>query len=578
MDEKIDSGDLPLLSVNNLVISFAQEDGVKRVIDQVNFELYKGEILGIVGESGSGKTLSCLSIMQLLPPGAIIEAGQILFRDQSLIDLLQSSEEKLQSIRGNRISMVFQEPMSALNPSHRCGKQVAEIISLHHPEKSEAQIKADVLALFQKVNLPDVERIYKSYIHQLSGGQLQRVMIAMAIANKPAIIIADEPTTALDVTVQESILDLLLTLKEDFNCSIIFISHDLGVIKKIANRIVVMQKGKVVEEGLTKNVFENAQHLYTKALIACRPPLDYRLSRLPIVQDFINVSESEHAQITQHLKVTDGTFNARLADLQKADVLLEVQNLSKYYPAQKSFWGKALSYTKAVDEVSFTMKKGETLGLVGESGCGKSTLGRAILRLISPTAGKVVFEGKDVFGFSNEEMRKMRKHMQIIFQDPYSSLNPRMKIGEAIKEPMIIHHLYESNEIRTEKVMELLDVVGLSRDHYNRYPHQFSGGQRQRINIARTLSLNPKFIVCDESVSALDVSVQAQVLNLLMDLKAQFDLTYLFISHDISVVKHISDNIMVMEKGKIVEKGNSEEVYRQPQNAYTKRLIEAVPK
>ena len=578
MDEKIDSGDLPLLSVNNLVISFAQEDGVKRVIDQVNFELYKGEILGIVGESGSGKTLSCLSIMQLLPPGAIIEAGQILFRDQSLIDLLQSSEEKLQSIRGNRISMVFQEPMSALNPSHRCGKQVAEIISLHHPEKSEAQIKADVLALFQKVKLPDVERIYKSYIHQLSGGQLQRVMIAMAIANKPAIIIADEPTTALDVTVQESILDLLLTLKEDFNCSIIFISHDLGVIKKIANRIVVMQKGKVVEEGLTKNVFENAQHLYTKALIACRPPLDYRLSRLPIVQDFINVSESEHAQITQHLKVTDGTFNARLADLKKADVLLEVQNLSKYYPAQKSFWGKALSYTKAVDEVSFTMKKGETLGLVGESGCGKSTLGRAILRLISPTAGKVVFEGKDVFGFSNEEMRKMRKHMQIIFQDPYSSLNPRMKIGEAIKEPMIIHHLYESNEKRTEKVMELLDVVGLSRDHYNRYPHQFSGGQRQRINIARTLSLNPKFIVCDESVSALDVSVQAQVLNLLMDLKAQFDLTYLFISHDISVVKHISDNIMVMEKGKIVEKGNSEEVYRQPQNAYTKRLIEAVPK
>ena len=578
MDEKIDSGDLPLLSVNNLVISFAQEDGIKRVIDQVNFELYKGEILGIVGESGSGKTLSCLSIMQLLPPGAIIEAGQILFRDQSLIDLLQSSEEKLQSIRGNRISMVFQEPMSALNPSHRCGKQVAEIISLHHPEKSEAQIKADVLALFQKVKLPDVERIYKSYIHQLSGGQLQRVMIAMAIANKPAIIIADEPTTALDVTVQESILDLLLTLKEDFNCSIIFISHDLGVIKKIANRIVVMQKGKVVEEGLTKNVFENAQHLYTKALIACRPPLDYRLSRLPIVQDFINVPESEHAQITQHLKVTDATFNARLADLQKADVLLEVQNLSKYYPAQKSFWGKALSYTKAVDEVSFTMKKGETLGLVGESGCGKSTLGRAILRLISPTAGKVVFEGKDVFGFSNEEMRKMRKHMQIIFQDPYSSLNPRMKIGEAIKEPMIIHHLYESNEIRTEKVMELLDVVGLSRDHYNRYPHQFSGGQRQRINIARTLSLNPRFIVCDESVSALDVSVQAQVLNLLMDLKAQFDLTYLFISHDISVVKHISDNIMVMEKGKIVEKGNSEEVYRQPQNAYTKRLIEAVPK
>ena len=578
MDEKIDSGDLPLLSVNNLVISFAQEDGIKRVIDQVNFELYKGEILGIVGESGSGKTLSCLSIMQLLPPGAIIEAGQILFRDQSLIDLLQSSEEKLQSIRGNRISMVFQEPMSALNPSHRCGKQVAEIISLHHPEKSEAQIKDDVLALFQKVKLPDVERIYKSYIHQLSGGQLQRVMIAMAIANKPAIIIADEPTTALDVTVQESILDLLLTLKEDFNCSIIFISHDLGVIKKIANRIVVMQKGKVVEEGLTKNVFENAQHLYTKALIACRPPLDYRLSRLPIVQDFINVSESEHAQITQHLKVSDETFNARLADLKKADVLLEVQNLSKYYPAQKSFWGKALSYTKAVDEVSFTMKKGETLGLVGESGCGKSTLGRAILRLISPTAGKVVFEGKDVFGFSNEEMRKMRKHMQIIFQDPYSSLNPRMKIGEAIKEPMIIHHLYESNEIRTEKVMELLDVVGLSRDHYNRYPHQFSGGQRQRINIARTLSLNPKFIVCDESVSALDVSVQAQVLNLLMDLKAQFDLTYLFISHDISVVKHISDNIMVMEKGKIVEKGNSEEVYRQPQNAYTKRLIEAVPK
>ena len=578
MNKESSSENLPILSIQNLSLSFMQEGDPKRVIDHVSFELYKGEILGVVGESGSGKTLSCLSIMQLLPPSAIVESGQILYRDNNMVkDLLVMNEKQLQHVRGNRISMVFQEPMSSLNPSHKCGKQVAEIISQHYPQKSRAAVESEVLSLFKKVKLPDVERIYNSYIHQLSGGQLQRVMIAMAIANKPSIIIADEPTTALDVTVQQSILDLLIELKEDFDCSIIFISHDLGVIKKIANRVVVMQKGNVVEEGQVSQVFNFPKHLYTKALIACRPPLDHRLMRLPTVQDYIASPEGMHGNVIQSQIISKADFLHRIEALTHRDTILDVQHLSKYYPSKKSFWGKTLSYTKAVDDVSFTIKKGETLGLVGESGCGKSTLGKTILRLINPTSGSVFFEGKDIATLSQKEMRKMRRNMQIIFQDPYSSLNPRMKIGDAIKEPMIIHKLYDSEKQRMEKVFELLEVVGLSADHYNRYPHQFSGGQRQRINIARTLSLQPKFIVCDESVSALDVSVQAQVLNLLMDLKNQFGLTYLFISHDISVVKHISDHIMVMEKGCIVERGNSEDIYQNPQHDYTKKLISAVP-
>ena len=571
---------LPLLSISQLSLEFRQEDGsYRRVVNKASFDVFPGEVVGVVGESGSGKTLTCLSIMQLLPPSCKIESGTILFRGHgNVMDLTKQDETVLQKIRGNKISMIFQEPMSSLNPGQKCGHQVEEIIKIHHSDLTKAQIKKQVLDLFRKVKLPEVERIYKSYVHQLSGGQLQRVMIAMAVANKPALIIADEPTTALDVTVQESILDLLLELRKEDDCSIIFISHDLGVIKKIANRIVVMQKGNIVEEGPSETVFNNPEHLYTKALIACRPSLDVRLKRLPTVRDFIDAGENAAFDFRSKYKISDHDYASRMDVLDHREAILTVENLSKWYPKKKSFFGTVLEKTMAVNDVSFVIRKGETLGLVGESGCGKSTLGKTILRLIPPYSGKVVYNGIDVFSLGDEKMRKMRRHMQIIFQDPYSSLNPRMRIGEAIKEPMVVHKLYSSDEERKEKVMELLEIVGMAREHYYRYPHQFSGGQRQRINIARTLSLQPDFIVCDESVSALDVSVQAQVLNLLMDLKERFGLSYLFISHDISVIKHISDRIMVMEKGVIVETGDSETVFHHPQHPYTKRLIAAVPK
>ena len=575
----IEDQSLPLLSISKLSLEFRQEDGsYRRVVNEASFDVYRGEVLGVVGESGSGKTLTCLSIMQLLPPAGKIQNGSILFRGNGPVtDLVKLDEDRLQKIRGKQISMIFQEPMSSLNPGQKCGHQVGEMIQIHHPSLSKAQVKVQVLDLFRKVKLTEVDRIYASYVHQLSGGQLQRVMIAMAVANKPALIIADEPTTALDVTVQQSILDLLLELKQEFGCSIIFISHDLGVIKKIANRVVVMQKGNVVETGPVEQVFYHPEHLYTKALIACRPPLDVRLKRLPTVRDFIDAGEEQNTDFKNKYAISTKEYQERQAILQTREDILTVQDLTKWYPKKKSFFGTVLEKTMAVNEVSFSLKKGETLGLVGESGCGKSTLGKTILRLIPPSAGKVIYNGNDIFDLSDEKMRRMRRHMQIIFQDPYSALNPRMRIGDAIKEPMVVHKLYQGDEERKERVMELLDIVGMAREHYDRYPHQFSGGQRQRINIARTLSLQPDFIVCDESVSALDVSVQAQVLNLLMDLKERFGLSYLFISHDISVIKHISDRIMVMEKGIIVETGDAEQVYHDPQNEYTKRLISAVP-
>jgi peptide/nickel transport system ATP-binding protein len=568
---------LPLLQVKNLTICFPTEDGMSKVIDNVSFEVKQGEILGIVGESGSGKTLSSLAIMRLLPSNAQITNGFIHFRHEEVCNILDLSEKSIQKLRGNSMSMIFQEPMSSLNPSMRCGVQVAEIIKIHHPDRTDEAIKNEVLALFEKVKLPDSQRAYQSYIHQLSGGQLQRVMIAMAIANKPKLIIADEPTTALDVTVQKSVLELLLDLKKEFDCSIIFISHDLGVIKNIADRVVVMQKGIVVETGNVHTIFNKPSNIYTKGLIACRPPLSKRYRRLPTVGDFLKFPEKEHVSLMDKMVMPLSEFKERLMVLQERPNLLEVKNLKKYYPAKKSFFGKVLSYTKAVDDVSFTIKEGETLGLVGESGCGKSTLGKTLLRLIEPTSGNVLFDKKDISKLDQESLRKLRKDFQIIFQDPYSSLNPRMRIGDAIKEPMDIHKVLNSANDRINHVKELLEIVGMNPDHYNRYPHQFSGGQRQRINIARTLSLKPKFIVCDESVSALDVSVQAQVLNLLSDLKARFGLSYLFISHDISVVKHISDRIIVMKNGVIVEEGDAEQIVNDPQHLYTKALIEAIP-
>lgn len=568
----------PLLSIHNLTMSFAHEGQKNTVLHDISLEVGRGEVLGIVGESGSGKTLLSLATMQLLPNGAIIDKGQILFRHNGLTDILKCDEKRLQRIRGREISMIFQEPMSSLNPTHKCGRQVEEIIKQHYPEKTKESIKSEVLALFQKVKLPDIERLYNSYIHQLSGGQLQRIMIAIAIANKPSLIIADEPTTALDVTVQQSIIELLIDLKNEFGCSIIFISHDLGVIKKIADRVVVLQKGILVEQGSTYQVFHQPKHLYTQGLIACRPPLDHRMKRLPTVKDFISTPEEDQAEMLANMRMSEEEYIAKSKAVNDSKVLLKATNICKYFPSKKNLFGKVLQYTKAVDNVSFQIREGETLGLVGESGCGKSTLGRTILKLIEPTSGIVDFNGRDVFTMGNQDLKRMRKDFQIIFQDPYSSLNPKMKIGDAIMEPMTIHNIFNSKAQRKEKVVELLEIVGMNADHHGRYPHQFSGGQRQRINIARTLSLNPKFIVCDESVSALDVSVQAQVLNLLSDLKMKFGLSYLFISHDISVIKHISDNVIVMKSGVIVEQGDAESIFHHPKEEYTQRLIEAVPK
>ncbi len=559
-----------LLAVRDLMLSFGDDSPV---LNKISFDVGHGEIIGLVGESGSGKSVTSLSIMKLLPKKAKL-SGSIKFDGYDLTPL---NDKAMQSVRGKQISMIFQEPMSSLNPSHRCGHQVREAILIHQDVTKE-EAKAKVLSLFEDVLLPDIERIYNSYPHELSGGQLQRVMISMAIANYPKLLIADEPTTALDVTVQKNIVDLLHSIRDKYGSSIIFISHDLGVVKSIADKVIVMQQGNIVESGEVSQVFDNPTHPYTKGLLACRPPLDHRLKRLPTVQDFLLKSEHE---VNTYLKSLDYSFDKWSADYNKLSqhqTLLSVSKLNKWYPTKTSWLGKPSEYFKAVKDVSFEIKRGEILGLVGESGSGKTTCGRSLLRLVEPTSGEITFDGKNILTLPKEELRKLRKDFQIIFQDPYSSLNPRMKVGEAIMEPMTIHSLYGSKKQRKEKVIELLETVELKADYFDRYPHQFSGGQRQRICIARTLSMNPKFIVCDESVSALDVSVQAQILNLLLDLKDKFDLSYLFISHDISVIKFLCDNVMVMKDGEIVEKASSEEIYNNPKEHYTQRLIEAIYK
>jgi len=577
-----------LLEVNHLVTEFKTDEGTVTAVNDISFTLNRGETIGIVGESGSGKSVTSLSVMRLIPnPPGKIKQGEIIYHSKTrgTVDLLKLSETEMRHFRGNEISMIFQEPMTSLNPVFTCGNQVMEAIILHQ-KKTKRQAKELTLELFRKVELPSPERIFSAYPHQLSGGQKQRVMIAMAMSCEPGILIADEPSTALDVTVQARILDLMRHLRDMFEMSIIFITHDLGVIAEIADRVLVMYKGKIVEQGPIRDIFANPQHPYTKGLMACRPPLDVRLRRLPVIADFMSedeqgnmrVLETSIDKVIRNVIVTREETRRRYEELLQKKPLLEVRNLKTWFPAKKNFFGKTLEYVKAVDDVTFDVYPGETLGLVGESGCGKTTLGRTILRLVEPYDGKVYYNGIDLFELPNARMNKLREDMQIIFQDPYSSLNPRMTIGGAIMEPMIVHKMYGSDEERREKVLDLLRKVNLSPDHFNRYPHEFSGGQRQRICIARALAVNPKFIICDESVSALDVSVQAQVLNLLIQLRHEFGFTYIFISHDLSVVKFMSDRMVVMDKGKIEEMGPADEIYNNPQREYTKKLINAIPK
>jgi len=617
----------PLLTVSNLTIDFSSHRGDVRAVDNVSFELHRGETLAIVGESGSGKSVTSLALLGLIPmPPGRIASGQALFQSEKLgqTDLLKLSETDLRQVRGNDIGMIFQEPMTSLNPVYTCGSQVVEALRLH-TYLSEAGAKARTIELFTEAQLPRPEAIFGSYPHEISGGQKQRVMIAMAMACRPALLIADEPTTALDVTVQARMLRLIDDLRRQHNTAVLFITHDLGVVAEIADRILVMYRGKVVEQGRVLDIFSNPQHPYTKGLLACRPRLSVGKKRLPVVADFMRedasgqllaqpapvlplpdeaLAESSPEVEAQQLhdKIeTAKTFPVehgqngdvpRPAELTSAPVsaptvaaapngsepLLQVQNLQVYFPLRKGFFRRATDYVRAVDDVSFTLYPGETIGLVGESGCGKTTLGRALLRLTEPTAGSILFEGTDLAKLSSGDLRRRRRDLQLVFQDPYAALNPMLTVGEAIWEPMRVHNVGGTRQQQKAKVLELLRTVGLRDEHFQRYPHEFSGGQRQRICIARALALQPKLIVCDESVSALDVSVQAQVLNLLNDLKREFGITYLFITHDLSVARFMSDRLLVMHQGRIVESGPAAAIYAAPQHEYTQGLLAAIPK
>ncbi|MCC9138522.1 ABC transporter ATP-binding protein [Pontibacter silvestris] len=583
----------PILQVRNLETVFSTHRGITKAVDKVSFEVHPGEIVAIVGESGSGKSVTALSIMQLIdtPPG-YIRGGEAIFQSQKLgqVDLLKLQEKQIQQVRGNEIGMIFQEPMSSLNPVFTCGKQVAEVLLLH-TDISKKEARNHTVALFEQAKLPRPDKIYDAYPHEISGGQKQRVMIAMAMACKPGLLIADEPTTALDVTVQARVLELIDDLRVKENAAVLFITHDLGVVAEIADHILVMYKGKVVEQGKVLDIFTNPQHPYTKGLLACRPKLfAVPHAILPTVSDFMQ--EDEHGNIVEKpvqqqkpsLAGVSNNFSRITAspELNKESYqptpLLQVENLKVHFPVKKGFFSRTTNYIKAVDGVSFELLAGETIGLVGESGCGKTTLGRALLRLIEPTAGRILFNGQDFSKLHPEELRKRRQCFQMIFQDPFTSLNPMHTVGEAIVEPMRVHKLYANDKERRKKAVELLDKVGLLKEHFHRFPHEFSGGEKQRISIARALGLQPKFIICDEAVSSLDVSVQAQILNLLNQLKQEFRITYIFITHDLSVARYMSDRILVMNEGRIIESGKTDELYQNPQQEYTRTLMSAIPK
>jgi len=569
----------PLLCIKDLSVDFISGSGAGaptriNALKNISISVNKGEIVALVGESGSGKSVTSLSVLQLIPsPPAEYTSGEILFSEvgEKTIDLLKLDHQLLRNIRGNKIAMIFQEPMTSLNPVLTCGEQIKEAIQAHR-KVSNAEARKETIDWFTRVKLPLPEKMYDRYPHELSGGQKQRVMIAMAMCCHPSLLICDEPTTALDVTIQKTILHLIKELQQQSGMGVIFISHDLGVVAEIADRIAVMYKGEIVEENSTQAIFKNPQHSYTRGLLACRPINHQRGERLPVVNDFLSGKKKDTGdQKKPVIPEVDYGDNPAIP-------LITVDHLSVWFPARKTLFGKASEYIKAVDDVSLEIFRGETMGLVGESGCGKTTLGRALLRLIEPTQGRIIYDNKDLTAIDKNELRSLRKNIQIIFQDPYSSLNPRLSIGSAINEPLKVHGILASARSRKEKVVELLEKVDLKADHYDRYPHEFSGGQRQRIVIARALALNPSFIICDESVAALDVSVQAQVLNLLNDLKREYGFTVVFISHDLAVVRYISDRIMVMNKGKIEESGLADEVYFNSKSPYTRQLIASIPK
>ena len=572
-----------LLEIKNLNINFNTKRQSVTAVKDISFEINHAEIVAIVGESGSGKSVAALSIMRLLnTPPANITADHIKFQlsEDKTIDLCTLTEKEMTSIRGKEISMIFQEPMTSLNPVMKCGKQIEEAL-LIHKILPKNHVKAKVLDLLSSVGIKEPERIYASYPHQLSGGQKQRVMIAMAMSCNPKLLIADEPTTALDVTVQKKILLLLKELRDKTQMSILFISHDLGIVAEFADKVVVMYKGEIVESGPVSEIFNNPQHPYTKALLFCRPPLNVRLKLLPTLQDFMDADEKDSLKekyFTDKNILKQKDLEQSLKLLYEQNPVIEVKELTtSFSQSSSSFWKKPKKML-AVSDVSFNLYKGEVLGLVGESGSGKSTLARTITKLVKSSEGNILYHGNDILKYSEKEFRPLRKDIQIIFQDPYASLNPRMRIGEAIVEPMIVHGLHKNKYFRKDKAMELLKNVGLNEDAFYKYPHEFSGGQRQRVSIARALSVEPKILICDECVSALDVNVQAQVLNLLVKLKEEFNLSYLFITHDLSVVRFISDRIMVMRQGRIEEIGMAEQVFNNPHSLYTKELLEAVPK
>jgi len=556
----------PLLEIKNLSISFQKSNEIFKALNDISFQIESGKFTAVVGESGSGKSLTALSILQLLPEGASVSGNIIFNTNENSTELTSLNNKSISNIRGHQISMIFQEPMTALNPLIKCGKQVTEIL-IQHKKISKQAAKEKTLQLFKEVELPNPEKIFNSYPHQISGGQKQRVMIAIAIACNPKLLIADEPTTALDVRVQKSIMGLLKKLQLQYNMSVMLITHDLGLVSDVADDIVVLYKGNIVEQGNARNLLTNPGNAYTKGLLMCKPSPEMKGKRLPVLSDFLStenqlkVGKIEHEFATKNVKADNP--------------VIAVDSLKVYYPSSKNIWGKITSYHKALDGVSFDVYAQETIGIVGESGCGKTTLGRTILQLIQPTSGTIKINGQDV-NRENNAINK-GKELQIVFQDPYGSLNPRLTIGDAITEPMKVHGLFVNNKQRKDKAIELMEQVSLKADQFNKYPHQFSGGQRQRICIARALSTEPSIMVFDESVSALDVSVQAQVLNLINELKSTYKFTSLFISHDLSVVHYISDRIIVMKDGKIVEQGDANEIFFNPKEDYTRELIGSIP-